>query len=362
MTIMSTFFPPQYTNFEEKKSIYLDNLKIDTFDEFRKYFSELVEHSSDYVYRGISNASFKMYSSAQRQWIDNHGEKVTGYPFESYEDFLSKIVDRAKTLSCVKRYLKKHDIHYNEMWLLALMQHYGAPSTMLDFSHDIFSSLFFMCDGAGKPSADDELDNYVSLYFMSSKLDWLNATVQRITSDAVNYVRMNIIPEYGVSQPEMYADFLSEVNTLPFCKFIKDGIPFVSLEGPCGGKVEINIPELEFSTSYDIVNGRLREQSGLFFSVFSESEPFAELLLKAETPREFTYHSDGSVSDKLIPEEAKKHIHCWNVHKSLIPMIKWRYLYPRMKVNYFIYRIWSAEDREMEREIKRSFVKNDFKP
>lgn len=43
-------------------------------------------------------------------------------------------------------------------------------------------------------------------------------------------------------------------------------------------------------------------------------------------------------------------------------MIKWRYLYPRMKVNYFIYRKWSAEDRGMEREIKSRFVINDFKP
>ena len=359
---MSTTFPPKYTNFEAKESIYLDNFKFDTFGEFRECFSELVEHSSDYVYRGISNASFKMYTSAQRQWIDNQGEKVTGYPFGNYEDYLSKIVDRAKTISCVKRYLKKHDIHYNDMWLLSLMQHYGAPSTMLDFSHDIYSSLFFMCDGAGKPSADDELDNYVSLYFMSSKLDWLNATIQSITSNAVQNVRMNIIPEYGVSQHKMYANFLSDVNTLPIYKFIKDGISFVSLEGPCGGKVEISIPELEFYTSYDIVNGRLRKQSGLFFSVFSESEPFAELLLKAETPREVICNSDGSVTDKLIPEEAKKHIHCWNVHKSLIPMIKWRYLYPRMKVNYFIYRKWSAEDRGMEREIKGRFVNNDFKP
>lgn len=127
-----------------------------------------------------------MYSSSQRQWIDNQGEKVAGYPFESYKDYLSKNMERAKALSCVKKYLKKHDIHYNEMWLLALMQHYDAPST-------------------------------------------------------------------------------------------------------------------------------------------------------------------------IISEEAKKHIHCWNVHKRLIPMIKWRYLYPRMKVNYFIYRKWCAEDRELEREMKCAF-------
>ena len=244
------------------------------------------------------------------------------------------------------------------MWLLALMQHYGAPSIMLDFSHDIFSSLFFMCDGAGKPSDDGVLDDYVSLYFMSSRLDWLMATVQHITSYAVDNVRMNIIPVYGASKPQMYDNFLHEVETLPFYKYLEDGIPFVSLEGPCGGKVEINIPELGFSTSYDIVNGRLREQSGLFFSVFSESEPFAELLLKAETPKHLTHNADGSVTDKPIPEEAKKNIHCWNVHKSLVSMIKWRYLYPCLKVNCFIYRKWSAEERELEREMKRVFYRN----
>lgn len=355
---MSIIYPPKYDDFEEKDAIYLDNKKIDNFDDFKNCFSELESHSSDYVYRGISNASFKMYSSSQRQWIDNQGEKVAGYPFESYKDFLSKNLKSAKALSCVEKYLKKHDIHYNEMWLLALMQHYGAPSTMLDFSHDVFSSLFFMCDGAGKPVGNGELDDYVSLYFMSSRLDWLEATVQRITSDAVDRVRNNIIPKYGTSQPRMYEKFLHEVDTLSFCRYVEDGINFVSLEGPCGGKVEITIPELEFSTSYDIVNGRLREQSGLFFSVFSESKPFAELLLKAETPKQLTFNADGSVTDMLIPEEAKKHIHCWNVHKSLIPMIKWRYLYPRLKVNYFIYRKWCAEDRELDREMKCAFNRN----
>ena len=93
---MSTIFPPKKANFEEKETIFLDNRKINTFGEFRKCSSELKEHSSDYVYRGISNTSFKMYSSAQRQRIEKHGVKVTGYPYVSYEDFLSKIVNRAK--------------------------------------------------------------------------------------------------------------------------------------------------------------------------------------------------------------------------------------------------------------------------
>lgn len=112
---MSTIDPSKYDDFDEMATIYLDNKKIDTFDEFKNCFSELESHSSDYVYRGISNASFKMYSSSQRHWIDNRGEKVAGYPFESYKDFLSKNLERAKALSCVRKYLKKHYIHYNEM-------------------------------------------------------------------------------------------------------------------------------------------------------------------------------------------------------------------------------------------------------
>lgn len=237
------------------------------------------------------------------------------------------------------------------MWMLALMQHYQAPSIMLDFSHDLYSGLFFMCDGAGDAKGDGSLDDYVSIYFMDGKVDWVEATVQTVISDCVYDIRKKIIPTYGTER-SMYENVLDEIQQLPLHKFLEYNMPFICLEGPAGGSVSVDIPELNFHTSYEIVNGRLQQQAGLFFANFSETEPFAELLLKANTPKELQFHDDGSVTDIVRPEHATKYIHCWNVNKRLIPFIKQQYLESRNLNKDSVYCRTSDEDNQLEREMK----------
>lgn len=348
-------YPPKYKSFKDKEAIYLDNRCIDSFTDFKKVVTELSNSKVGFIFRGISDASYKMYSSAQRYWIDNKGDQLVDKSFRDYDDYLQKLIDRTKPLKEVKAYLEKNKVHYNEMWLLSLMQHYSAPSVMLDFSHDLFSSLFFMCDGARKPKGDGYLDDYVSLYFMKANLDWVRANVQNIMSDAVDRLRNNIIPTYGADR-SMYGDFLNEVEFLPFSKYREDHIDFVGLEGPNGGKVDVDIPELDFNTSYEIINGRLKTQSGLFFANFSETEPFAELLLKACTPvTVINLNEDGSkTTEDGDLSDADKHIYCLNVNKRLLNRIKWYYLYPRCMFKWRVYRNWCREDRLLDKEMKKA--------
>ena len=348
-------YPPKYDCFKDKESIYLDNRRIDSFADFKHVVDELRNSKEEFIYRGISDASYKMYSSAQRYWIDNKGDQLVDKTFIDYDDYLQKLVDRTKVLKVVNAYLEKNQVHYNEMWLLSLMQHYSAPSVMLDFSHDLISSLFFMCDGAGKPKGDGCLDDYVSLYYMKANLDWVKANVQNIMTDAVDKVRHNIIPFYGTDRT-MYETFLQEVEYLPFSKYRKDQMDFVGLEGPNGGKVDVNIPELGFKTSYEIINGRLKTQAGLFFANFSETEPFAELLLKACTPATvINVNEDGSKTiEEGDPSVAEKHIYCLNVNKRLLNSIKWYYLYPRFIFKWRVYRNWNREDRLLDAKMKEA--------
>ena len=186
-------YPPKYNSFKDKEAIYLDNRCVDSFDDFKKVVEELRNSTGGFIYRGISDASYKMYSSAQRYWIDNRGDQLVNNTFRDYDDYLQKLVARTKPLKEVNEYLEKNQVHYNEMCLLSLMQHYSAPSVMLDFSHDLFSSLFFMCDGAGKPKGDGGLDDYVSLYYMKANLDWVRANVQNIMTYAVADLRNSIM-------------------------------------------------------------------------------------------------------------------------------------------------------------------------
>lgn len=58
-----------YQSFDKKEVIYLDNKIIDDFDEFKREYRALTKSGREYIFRGVSDASFKMYSSAQRYWL-----------------------------------------------------------------------------------------------------------------------------------------------------------------------------------------------------------------------------------------------------------------------------------------------------
>lgn len=352
-----TVYPPKYKEFQDKEAIYFDNRKIETFSTLQGAFKELKNSGCTYIYRGISDASYKMYSSAQRYWICNQGEDLYGYPFDNYPSYLYSLLHKSKPLKAVQEYLKKEHVHYNEMWLLSLMQHYGAPSVMLDFSHDLYSALFFMCDGARSAVGDTGLGDYVSLYFMNAKLDWVTSNVQNIMSDAVNRVCRDVIPKFGTNDIKAYDSFLMELKNLPFDKFIRDKVDFVSLEGPEKGSLSIDIPELDFHTSYEIINGRLKTQAGLFFANFSESEPFAELLLDACTPKQLVSNNNVSCEDVKLVNYAEKYIHCWNINKCLLTRIKWQMLYPHFKFKPLVYRHWCSTDRQLDKEMKKALFR-----
>lgn len=342
-----------YQTFEEKEVLYLDNKIINDFDEFKREYHALTKSGREYVFRGVSDASFKMYSSAQRYWLKNGKELIETGHVNNYISYLQILVEQSHKCKSVNKYISKYGIHYNEMWMLALMQHYSVPSIMLDFSYDINSGLFFMCDGATKPKGDDSLGDYVSLYFIDKSADWLKASIQQINSCGAEDIRARVIPQYGTN-PSMYKECLNEFKLLPFKKYMDDEISFASLEGNTGGAIDIEIPELNFHTQYEIINGRLKTQSGLFFAIFSEDEPFAELLFKAETPYCLQFWEDGSTKKIPQPQDARKLIHCWNVNKRILNKIKWYYLYPNLKTKFFMYRKWSCEDNRLDSELSRA--------
>lgn len=60
----------EYKTLTEKERFY-NYIKIETEQEFDKYFNQIQTNSKGYVFRSINEAKFKLYSSTQRQWIWN---------------------------------------------------------------------------------------------------------------------------------------------------------------------------------------------------------------------------------------------------------------------------------------------------
>ena len=74
----------EYNSLKEKNQYY-NCTTIDNIQDFDNIFQDIVQHQSEYVFRSVNEARFKLYSSAQRQWIWNDLFKN----YHSYEDYIN---------------------------------------------------------------------------------------------------------------------------------------------------------------------------------------------------------------------------------------------------------------------------------
>lgn len=101
---------------------------------------ELVEavngFSNGFVFRGQANASWPLTSSLERMLEPVWGQE--GFDFKKFEDFT------------LKRFMGKFHLYSSDLInpaskleALALMQHYGAPTRLVDFTESPYLALYF---------------------------------------------------------------------------------------------------------------------------------------------------------------------------------------------------------------------------
>lgn len=151
----------EYNNLRAKEQFY-NCTTIDDTQEFDRIFKEIMDNKSGYMFRSVNEARFKLYSSAQRQWIWN--SLLNNYP--SYKDYINRRVDQVKSHQHIMSFFYNNHIPLNDFVVLALLQHYGQPSPLVDFTYNPLLSLFFAFDNVKPGTTEDEIGNYVSLYRM----------------------------------------------------------------------------------------------------------------------------------------------------------------------------------------------------
>lgn len=165
----------QYTSLEEKEEIFRGKYKrINSTDEFDKWFSG--NHGR--YFRGINEASFKNYTSAQRLYITRdlkiHGITIADLVNEQVNSL--KAVRRGLINSYYKNLLNREP---SDLLLLSFAQHQKKGiAPLLDFTLDRRIALFFMIDGCGfsergysSPLGDkfEPIENYASLYYLTGR-------------------------------------------------------------------------------------------------------------------------------------------------------------------------------------------------
>ncbi|NLX66510.1 MAG: FRG domain-containing protein [Bacteroidales bacterium] len=158
---------PKYTTFEEKSN-HFNIIRIDTIKDFQNIYEE--HRQSQGIYRGIESSSFKIFSSKQRVLFEETRN----------QDFLSL----CKSNRCIQEYFKLGKIPKTDLSYYSLLQHYGKPTPLIDFTRNFSKALFFSLENIDTPTSTTDIskgdiDNYFSIFFIpNSDLDLLDISEQ----------------------------------------------------------------------------------------------------------------------------------------------------------------------------------------
>lgn len=304
---------PQYANRAIKDQSFASISYIETEQELDFALHYLEQHNNEYYFRGINDARFQMFASSQRYWMEQL-PRITRFNLAEYHRTIELLIRLSWSVQEVKDYMSQQHVGYNEFFILALMQHFGVPSPMIDFSTSVWKGLFFAVDSRN-PLIDNgtqDLSDYVSLYYISREIDWMDCTIQQVMQNAASDIERRVTEFQNLNPTiKLYTfDVEANIRYALFRQFFPLGgnIKFLPIGGPATGRVQINIPILNFNCDYLIINDRLLAQEGLFVFNNTVDRPLVELM--------------NTVTQQ-------KHFHCINIRKNLVPYIHSHCLKPR---------------------------------
>jgi pyruvyltransferase len=313
---------PEYTSFPEKDDIYCQNEYINSETELDGLINRLQPLEDGLLFRGVNESKYKMFASSQRHWKQKT-DWVARMGHDNYYSFVEDIIRRTECLDEVQQYMQQHNVHTNDMFLMALMQHFEAPSPMIDFSKNLLTGLFFASDwddSMWTDSGNQEIGDYVSLYYISKGFDWVYATVQRIMQDAAKKLQedINEVLNGGIILDTTTTE--ENIRRLLYRQFRLDSnqsdITFIPLGGPSLGSVKIDIPSINVHCEYEIINDRIVKQQGMFIMNNTVDEPLVEVMNKQSKQKMFC---------------------CVNIHKKLLPYLREKYLIPNNLIHDVVY-------------------------
>lgn len=144
------------------------------------------------MFRGLGEAKYKLYNSSQRFWITNELEQW--WRSKRYLEFVQVFVDNARDKLLFQKVFEYYKLAPNQrdFPLLSILQHYGAPTPLMDWSYSLDVTLFFATENAYPSCSSSEIDHYFSIFHIDKNkqkhnefinlLDWSQGSFPKISS------------------------------------------------------------------------------------------------------------------------------------------------------------------------------------
>jgi hypothetical protein len=291
---------PTYATLADKAN-HFDAINIENKTDLDNLIEEWTkkDNNKTIIFRGLTEAKYKLINSAQRFW---NGEELDRLG-RSYEEFIQTEIDKAKGFH--NRLLEKFYDAFGhpayDLSILSFLQHYKAPTPLLDFTYNFDSALFFATDGLKhNPSVD--IDNYCSIYAIDTK------AIPREFPSIISHIKSslsqidNILIE-NKGKRFNATNVLKNFESLQYKTF--HGLTLFYIPGytPAGIRFTLR-SRPNFKLVYNQHNLNIINQKGLFVFNSDPTHPLEDFFSGG--------YGTGFQSTFQLPK-----IKCWNIHKSL---------------------------------------------
>jgi hypothetical protein len=293
---------PDHENLVEKRKFFSypgypqeTELLVTKRDEFDKFHKAHITANGDFLYRGLANSRYKLFTTGQRFWITNELDKR----MPSYSEFITNVIKLTKEEngSSVSRFFRHLMDKNDDLAILSYIQHYGGPTPLLDFTKNIDVALYFATHSSETTYfSNEEIDNYFSIYVLP-----LLANTE--DQKGIDFWRA---PWYALKQN--FESLNTELRLKAFTGMRNIETYFGALIGHYRvGLIDEKFAEM-FKMHY-ITNMNILNQEGSFFFLNESTKPLEEIV-------------NANYNTGRTSETSPKFISCYHIHKNLIPYIK----------------------------------------